>query len=134
MKAATFPGSDRGETSIQVVLLVPIILSIFFACVHAAALAHGAQVAALAAMRGAQISASSDGTAGSHALMRTEVQRTVSEMGNTLESEPQFSVYQDTVHVAVRVSVPGVVPFLPTSVSRSVTVPLERFIEEQDRR
>jgi hypothetical protein len=134
MKAATFPGSDRGETSIQVVLLVPIILSIFFACVHAAALAHGAQVAALAAMRGAQISASSDGTATSRALMRSEVHRTISEMGNTLEAEPQLSVNQDTVHVAVRVSVPGVVPFLPTSVSRSVTVPLERFIEEQDRR
>ena len=134
MKAATFPSSDRGETSIQVVLLVPIILSIFFACVHTAGLAHGAQVAALAAMRGAQISASSDGSARAHALMRLEVQRTVSEMGNTLESEPQLSVYQDTVHVAVRVSIPGVVPFLPTSVGRSVTVPLERFIEEQDRR
>lgn len=134
MKAATFPGSDRGETSIQVVLLVPIILSIFFACVHAAALAHGAQVAALAAMRGAQISASIDGTTGSRVLMRSEVHRTVNEMGNTLESEPQFSVYQDTVLVAVRVSIPGVVPFLPTSVSRSATVPLERFIEEQERR
>jgi hypothetical protein len=134
MKAATFPGSDRGETSIQVVLLVPIILSIFFACIHAAALAHGGQVAALAAMRGAQISASSDGTTWSQALMRSEVHRTVSEMGNTLESEPQFSVYQDNVHVAVRVSIPGVVPFLPTAVSRSATVPLERFIEEQDRR
>ena len=133
MRIATFPSGDRGETSTQVVILVPIILSIFFACVHAAALAHGGQVASLSALRGAQILASSDGTTGSLALMRFEVQRTVSEMGNALETEPQLSVYRDSVRVAVRVRVPGVVPFFPTSVSRSVSVPFERFIEEQDR-
>jgi hypothetical protein len=134
MKAATFPSNDRGETSTQVVILVPIILSIFFLCVHAAALSHGANVASLAAVRGAQLSASSDGTSFSNAVVRSEVLRTVSEMGNTLESEPQVSVYQGTVQVTVRVSIPRVVPFLPTSVRRSATVPQERFIEEQDRR
>jgi hypothetical protein len=133
MKAATFPSNDRGETSIQVVLLVPIILSVFFTCVHAASLAHGGQVASLAAMRGAQISAASNGSSVSNALMRSEIQRSVREMGNRLESEPQLSVFQGNVQVTVRVQVPGVVPFLPTSVRRSVTVPLERFIEEQDR-
>lgn len=133
MKAATLPSNDRGEISIQVVLLVPIILSVFFACVHAASLAHGGQVAALAAMRGAQISASSNGSSHSNDLMRSEIQRSVREMGNRLESEPQLSVFQGNVQVTVRVQVPGVVPFFPTSVRRSATVPLERFIEEQDR-
>jgi hypothetical protein len=116
------------------VLLVPIILSMFFLCVHAAALAHAGQVAALAAMRGAQISAASEGSSLSYSIMRQEVQRTVMEMGNTLESEPQVSVFQGSVQVVVRVSTPRVVPFLPTSISRTVAVPLERFIEEQDRR
>ena len=134
MKAATFPSNDRGETSIQVVLLVPIILSIFFVCVHAAALSHGGHVASLAAVRGAQLSASSNGTSLSNALVSSEVLRTVNEMGNTLASEPHLSIYQGTVQVTVQVLVPRVVPFLPTSVRRSATVPLERFIEEQDRR
>ncbi len=96
-------------------------------------MAHGGQVAALAAMRGAQISASSNGSSHSNDLMRSEIQRSVREMGNRLESEPQLSVFQGNVQVTVRVQVPGVVPFLPTSVRRSATVPLERFIEEQDR-
>lgn len=134
MKAATFPSNDRGETSIQVVLLVPIILSMFFLCVHAAALSHGGHVASLAAIRGAQLSASSNGASLSNAVVRSEVLRTVSEMGNTLESDPQVSWYQGTVRVTVQVLIPGVVPFLPTSVRRSAIVPLERFIEEQDRR
>lgn len=134
MKAATFPGSDRGETSIQAVLLVPIILSIFFVCVHAAALAHGGQVAAIAATRGAQLFASSGGSSLSNALVISEIQRTVSEMGNSLESAPQFSAYQGNVLVTVRIAIPRTVPFLPTSVRRSAMVPREQFIEEQDRR
>jgi len=116
------------------VLLVPIILSIFFLCVHVAALSHGGHVASLAAVRGAQLSASSHGTSLSNAVFRSEVLRTISEMGSTLESEPQVSLYQGAVQVTVRVLVPRVVPFLPASVTRSATVPLERFIEEQDRR
>jgi hypothetical protein len=134
MKAATYPSDDRGETSIQVVLLVPIILSMFFVCVHAAALSHGGQVATLAATRGAQLSAASTGTLLSQTVVESEIQRTVREMGSTLESQPQFSSYRDNVRVTVRISIPGIIPFLPTSVSRSVTVPLEQFIEEQDRR
>ena len=134
MKAATFPSDDRGETSIQVMVLVPVILSIFFLCVHAAAMSHGGHVASLAAIRGAQLSASSNGTSFSTAVVRSEVLRTVSELGNTLESDPQVLRYQGTVQVTVRVLIPRVMPFLPTSVRRSATVPLERFIEEQDRR
>ena len=134
MKAATFPSDDRGETSIQVMVLVPVILSIFFLCVHAAAMSHGGHVASLAAIRGAQLSASSNGMSFSTAVVRSEVLRTVSEMGNTLESDPRVLRYQGTVQVTVRVLIPRVVPFLPTSVRRSATVPLERFIEEQDRR
>ena len=51
---------NRGETSIQAVLLVPAILGIFFLGVHATALAHGAHVANAAAIRGAQIAAFSN--------------------------------------------------------------------------
>ena len=131
--AATSPGNDRGETSIQTVLLVPVVLGILFVIVHAAALAHAGQVASLAANRGAQLAAASEGNSVSAFMVRQEVQRTVRDLGNILDSTPQLTSFRGNVNVTVRVSVPRIVPFLPNFVSRSATAPMERFIEEQDR-
>lgn len=133
MTAATFPGRDRGETSIQTILLVPVVLGILFVVVHAAALAHAGQVASLAANRGAQLAASADGTSTSNFFVRQEIQRTISELGNTLESAPQITAYGGTVNVSVRISVSRIVPFLPHTVRRNASAPFERFVEEQDR-
>ena len=134
MKAATYPGNDRGETSIQTVLLVPVVLSILFLTVNAAALAHAGQVASLAANRGAQLIASGSGDSNSVSVVRIEIARIIHELGGVLESEPQFSSYDGDVEVDVRVKVPGVVPFLPRFVTRRASAPRERFIYEQDRR
>ena len=133
MTAAAFPGGDRGETSIQTILLVPVVLGILFVVVHSAALAHAGQVASRAANRGAQLAASSDGTSESNFFVRQEIQRTISELGNTLESVPQITAYGGTVNVSVRISVSRIVPFLPHRISRNASAPLERFVEEQDR-
>jgi Flp pilus assembly protein TadG len=134
MTAATNPGNDRGETSIQTVLLVPVILSILFISVHAAALGHAGQVASVAANRGAQLAATSDNSSESTFVTRQEVRRTVMELGSQLRSEPQLSAYMGNVRVTVRIGVPRIVPFLPDVVTRSASAPIERFIEEQDRR
>lgn len=134
MTAATCPGNDRGETSIQTVLLVPVILSLFFVAVHAAALSHAGQIASVAANRGAQMAASSDGSSASASAIREGIQRTVLELGSQMSSESQFSTYSGSVEVTVRISVPRVVPFLPNTVKRSASAPLEQFIEEQNRR
>lgn len=134
MTAATSPGNDRGETSIQTVLLVPVILSILFVSVHAAALGHAGQVASVAANRGAQLAASSDNSSESTFVTQQEVRRTVMELGSQLRSEPHLSAYMGNVRVTVRIAVPRIVPFLPDVVTRSASAPTERFIEEQDRR
>jgi hypothetical protein len=134
MTAATCPGNDRGETSIQTVLLVPVILSLLFISVHAAALGHAGQVASVAANRGVQLAASSDDSSVSTFVIRQEVRRTVMDLGSRLQSEPLLSAYGGNARVTVRIAVPGIVPFLPAVVSRSATAPMERFIEEQDRR
>jgi Flp pilus assembly protein TadG len=133
MTAATYLRKDRGETSIQTVLLVPVILGILFLIVHAAAMTHAGQVASLAANRGAQLAASSEGTSNSLHLVRQEVQRTINDLGNNLESTPQITMFRGSVNVAVQVSIPRIVPFLPYVISRTASAPLERFIEEQDR-
>ncbi len=134
MKAATFPSRDRGETSVQMVLLVPVVLSILFLTVNAAALAHAGQIASLAANRGAQLIASSNGDSAAVSIVRVEIARTIRDLGSVLESEPQFSTYDGNVEVTVRVKVPGVVPFLPGFVTRRANAPIEQFINEQDRR
>jgi Flp pilus assembly protein TadG len=134
MTAATGPRNDRGETSVQTTLLVPVILSIVFAVVQAAALSHGGQVASLAANRGAQLAASSEGTSGSLVHVRQEIERTVTDLGNSLESPPQFSTYRGNVTVTVRIAVPHVVPLFSDVVTRTASAPLEHFIEEQSRR
>jgi hypothetical protein len=134
MTAATSPGNDRGETSIQTVLLVPVILSILFVSVHAAVLGHAGQVASVAANRGAQLAASSNNSSESTFVIRQEVRRTVMDLGSQLRSEPQLSAHMGHVRVTVRIAVPRIVPFLPDVVARSASVPIERFIEEQDRR
>ncbi|CAB4612509.1 unannotated protein [freshwater metagenome] len=134
MTAATSPGNDRGETSIQTVLLVPVILSILFVSVHAAVLGHAGQVASVAANRGAQLAASSNNSSESTFVIRQEVRRTVMDLGSQLRSEPQLSAYMGHVRVTVRIAVPRIVPFLPDVVTRSASAPIERFIEEQDRR
>ena len=134
MTAATCPRNDRGETSIQTVLLVPVILSLLFISVHAAALGHAGQVASIAANRGVQLAASSDDSSVSTFVIRQEVRRTVMDLGSRLQSEPLLSAYGGNAKVTVRIAVPGIVPFLPAVVSRSASAPMERFIEEQDRR
>ena len=134
MTAATCPRNDRGETSIQTVLLVPVILSLLFISVHAAALGHAGQVASVAANRGVQLAASSDDSSVSTFVIRQEVRRTVMDLGSRLQSEPLLSAYGGNARVTVRITVPRIVPFLPAVVSRSASAPMERFIEEQDRR
>lgn len=134
MTAATHLGNDRGETSIQTVLLVPVILSLLFIVVHAASLGHAGQVASVAATRGAQLAASSDVSSASTFLIRQEVRQIAMELGSELHSEPQLSAYLGEVRVTVRIAVPRVMPFLPDVVVRSASAPIERFIEEQDRR
>lgn len=123
---------DRGETSIQVVVLVPIIFSILFLGVHIAALAHGAQVANAAASRGAAVAAASPSDVPMASVLR-EVDQVVTELGSRLGSVPGVSSTPDKVRVTVVLRVQSVVPFLPNSVARSAWVSRERFVMEQDR-
>jgi hypothetical protein len=123
---------DRGETSIQVVVLVPVMFAIFFLGVHVAALAHGAQVANVAATRGAQVAATSTSDMPS-ASVTQEVLQVVTELGSKLRMTPAISATADSVRVTVVLHVQSIVPFLPTSVTRSAIVSRERFILEQNR-
>lgn len=124
---------NRGETSIQAVLLVPVVLGIFFLGVHATALAHGAHVANAAAIRGAQIAAFSNSEGNDVVWAVNEMKQVVSDLGSDMYSAPSLEIGGKSIRVTVKVAVRSIVPFLPTSVTRSATVSREQFLMEQDR-
>ena len=124
---------NRGEASIQAVLLVPAILGIFFLGVHATALAHGAHVANASAIRGAQIAAFSNSEGNDVVRALNEMEQVVSDLGSHMYSAPSLEIGSKSVRVTVKVAVQSVVPFLPTSVTRSAIVSREQFLMEQDR-
>ena len=124
---------NRGETSIQAVLLVPAILGIFFLGVHATALAHGAHVANAAAIRGAQIAAFSNSEGNDVVLALNEMEQVVSDLGSHMYSAPSLEISSKSVRVTVKVAIQSVVPFLPASVTRSAIVSREQFLMEQNR-
>lgn len=123
---------ERGETSTQMVLALPVVLMCLLCGVHFAVLSHLGHVASVAADAGARV--------GAHAVnprdfivVATEVERVVQDLNATLEGAPQLSENKTSVAVTVTLSVPSIVPFLPQRVSRTATVPLENFRNEDDR-
>jgi hypothetical protein len=124
---------NRGETSIQAVLLVPVVLGIFFLGVHVTALIHGAHVANAAAIRGAQIAAFSNSEGNDVVRAMNEMEQVVSDLGSRMHTAPSLQIDSKSVHATVSVEVQSVVPFLPTAVTRSATVSREQFLTEQNR-
>lgn len=134
MKLPSFEaGNSRGETSIQVVLLVPVVLGLFFLAAHAAVLAHGAHVANVVATRGAQASAGVKEPGLEMVTALNEMEHVVSDLGAHMSDAPSIYIGPSTVIVTVTLKVQRVVPFLPNTVTRTARMSREKFIMEQDR-
>lgn len=133
MKPGTIQERDRGESTVQSVLIVPVILTILFMGAHVAAYARGSQVANAAALRGAQVAASVEpDAAGTWSTLR-EVDTVVADLGFRTAAAPEIEVGPRDARVTVSLLVSRVVPFLPGVVTRSVQVPREVFLKAQDR-
>ena len=122
--------NEPGETVIQVVIAVPIVLSMLLIAIQAMLFMHSAQIASLAASKGASIAATSQGDV-VEAL--NSVTLTAAELGAQLVGTPTAVIENDFVLVHVRVAVPIVAPFFPDSVLRHGIEPLENFVQEVDR-
>ncbi|NQV96802.1 MAG: hypothetical protein HQ486_03305 [Acidimicrobiaceae bacterium] len=121
---------DPGDTVVQVVIAVPIVLLLLLMSVQAMLFMHSAHIAVLAASKGAAIAASTDGDLVSAIDSAT---RTAAELGAQLIGTPSVTVIDGFVAVQVRVEVPNVAPFFPTSVLRQSEEPLENFVPEDER-
>ena len=121
---------DRGETTTQIVVLVPVLMLLVLLVVQAALWYHTANVAQAGAARGAAAGSPALASAGSAADAAV---RTVSENGGHLAGQPIVVVGDRTVQVSVSLAVPQVVPFFPRVVTRVQLEPRERFIPEDQR-
>ena len=133
MIAAPYPRSDRGETSIQTVVLVPVVFVLVLMCFHVGVLMHQTNVAELAALRGASIASSMDYSADTQHRVLREVQQVVSDLNSTLQGTPEIDFRDGGVHVRVQIKSTAVLSFLPTLASADVWRPWESFRREQDR-
>ena len=121
---------DRGDTVLEVVIAVPIVLTLLLIAVQAMLFMHSAHIATLSAAKGASIAASADGEIISAIDSAT---RTAAELGAQLVGTPSLTVNDGFVVMRVRVVVPNVAVFFASSVERGSEEPLEDFVPEDER-
>src|SRR5262245_7732870 len=118
---------DRGEATVQLVILTPLLCLLVFLGVQGAIFFHAANVAGAAAAEAAAAGSTRSADA-SEAI--TEAVRTVDELDGHLAQAPNAVDANGYVVVTVAVQVPRIVPFFPSSVSRTAREPKERFVPE----
>jgi hypothetical protein len=124
--------NDKGETSAQSVLLIPIVMALFFMAIHVATLSRASHVAQAVSLRGANMASSSFGPNGIAASLN-EMESMAFDLGTHLEEVPHISVSGKMATVTVTVRVRPLVPFMSTHITRVASVPLEVFMLEEDR-
>jgi len=125
---------DSGETSAQVVLVVPVIILILMLAIQAGLYFHTSNVAGAAAAQGATAASSVNMTSSvAVQLGQSSASNFVMAAGAQLLATPLVVVSAGMVSVTVQVKVPRIIPFFSSSVGRSVIEPLERFTFEVNR-
>lgn len=124
---------ERAETTIQSVVLVPIVFLVAFMCFHLGSLFHQTHIAELAAIRGASIASGLDISAQSSSQARLEIKQVVSELGSHVVSEPMISYKNKGVEVTVRLRASSAISFLPSIATAQVWRPMESFRDETQR-
>ncbi len=124
---------DRAETTIQAVILVPVVLLVVFMCFQVGAYFHQSHVAEFIASRGAEIASSHGVSADTRDSAVREMKRIAADLGSRLAHDPTISYEPSGVRVRVVLGVPAATPLLPTSTTAEVRHSYEAFIREQDR-
>ncbi len=118
---------DRGDTSVQIVITVPVIVLVVMLGVQMAVWYHAANVARSAAAQGASAGAVRDAGSG---VARARADQVIAENGATGTAAASRST---EVTVRVTIDVSHIVPFFPDTVTVSATEAVERFIAEDER-
>jgi hypothetical protein len=122
--------TERGETTAQAVLAVPVLLLFLLIGIQSALYFHTAQLATIAAQEGAVAGAIVNGSE-VQAIAAAVV--SVAEQHAVLAHEPRADIRNGVIEVQVVLDVPVVVPMFPSKVVRAASEPLERYVYEADR-
>jgi len=121
---------ERGETTAQVVLAVPVLLLFLLFGIQVSLYFHTAQIASIAAQEAAIAGA----TAGSNEIEALAVAvRSVAELHASEGKTPIVRMGERTIEVEVLLRVPTVISLFPAFVTRSASEPLERYVYEVER-
>lgn len=124
------PRVDRGEISIETVILVPVVIFIVLIVVQAAVVMHGANAANHIAAQGA-MTAARHGATTDHAVVA--VAAAADSLGARLAAPPLIVTSTEFVTVRVFIVVPQAVPVFAAQISREISVPRERYIAYGER-
>lgn len=125
---------DRGETSAEAVIVLPVLILLVMVVLQSALYFHTAHVARAAAAEGAVAAASHLVPGSSVTSIGAERAAAVaSEAGGRIEGDPSAEFSDGLVRVWVTLQVPSLVPFLSTRVTRDATEPKERVVTEIER-
>jgi len=121
---------ERGETTAQVVLAVPVLLLFLLFGIQVSLYFHTAQIASIAAQEAAIAGAA----AGSNEIEAIAVAvRSVAELHASEGKTPIVRMGERTIEVEVLLRVPNVISLFPAFVTRSASEPLERYVYEVER-
>jgi hypothetical protein len=121
---------ERGETTAQVVLAVPVLLLFLLFGIQVSLYFHTAQIASIAAQEAAIAGAA----AGSNEIEAIAVAvRSVAELHASEGKTPIVRMGDRTIEVEVLLRVPTVISLFPAFVTRSASEPLEKYVYEVER-
>ena len=124
--------NDKGETSTQSVLLIPVVMTLFFMAIHVVTLSRASHIAQAVSLRGAQMASYYFGSEGMAASLN-EMEIMATDLGARLEEVPRVNTSGGMATVVVTVRVRPLVPFLSTHITRTSSVPLEVFMLQDER-
>lgn len=119
--------NELGSSSVEVVIIFPIVLGIILAIVQVGIAAHAHSVAEAAAQEGAAAARRFDGSAGAGEARTVEY---LNQLGPTILQDRSVNVQRSATKVTVTVTgkVVSVVPGLNLEVSKSASGPVERYV------
>jgi Flp pilus assembly protein TadG len=132
------PSSDReemrGEATVEVMLLLPLLLLVLFMMCQQTLSAHASRSADLLAERAAEIVAQPGTYGGRDFIVAANAVEVMSkEIGAQLAAPPTISIHPRSVIVTIELTRPRVLPWTERVVARTIEKPLELFIPEDQR-
>lgn len=117
----------RGDVSVETALLMPVVMGVIMLLVHFAAALHGAHVAEVAALRGAQTASRSVDRSTGTTVALHEMDSTVRDLQGRPADSMTLTIEGGKVRATVTLRYRGAVPWMTSRVTRTAIAPLEEF-------